>query len=421
MVPNARSKAFQSTAVGLGVTAAWPTQLPAMSSVAHISGFAAAALAAIAASLTGFGLRRPRYDGWRWWVGALWLSALGAAASALGAGAAAQALSALLLMPWPVLALIGLRHFHPRQVLPGSERQDGLVLLAAGLPLLGALAAGSAGPAWMGPVCAIGVSLYAAAVLFLGPGGREFMPVRALAAVMVLSALAGGLSALPGTAWAAAVPTSATAALASVVMAFVVLTLVCERTERQLRDSRRRLRVLANLDTLTQVPNRRHFQDLADQALHNDEPGTAVLLTFDIDHFKRINDLFGRAAGDRALRLVSHAMLESLRAHDIAGRHGGDEFVLLLRRTAMHDAMRVAARIVAEVQRRAPSQQLPTLSLSFGLVQIGFGEGMHAALRRADQAMYEAKRQGRSRAVAALGDEQRPVFSHSQRLGLAAA
>jgi len=62
--------------------------------------------------------------------------------------------------------------------------------------------------------------------------------------------------------------------------------------------------------------------------------------------------------------------------------------------------------------------QLPTLSLSFGLVQVRAGEALDAALRRADQALYEAKRQGRSRAVAALGDESQPVFSESRPLGL---
>ena len=76
---------------------------------------------------------------------------------------------------------------------------------------------------------------------------------------------------------------------------------------------------------------------------------------------------------------------------------------------------------MADVQRRAPGHQLPALSLSFGLVQVGMVEDIRQALRRADQALYEAKRQGRSRAVIAQGDEQRPVFSESQRLGLTAA
>lgn len=382
---------------------------------------ATAALAVAAASLTGFGLRQRRYEGWRWWVAALWLSTAGAAAAALWDGAWGAGLARLLLMPWPVLALVGLRRFHPRQALPGREAQDWAVLTAAALFHVVATAWGP--PVDAGAVLAVtALHLYAAAVLFLGPGGREFIPARCLAAAMTLAALACSLSLLPAASQSAALLVqAAAAALGTAVLAFVAITLVCERTERQLRDSRRRLRVLANLDTLTQVPNRRHFQELADQALMQDEPGSAVLLVFDVDHFKRINDLFGHAAGDRALALVSSAMLEHLRAQDVPGRQGGDEFVLLLRRTTTRQAMGVAARIVAEVQRRAPGQQLPTLTLSFGMVQIGFGEGIHAAMRRADQAMYEAKRQGRSRAVAARGDEDEPVFEQSQALGLTPA
>jgi diguanylate cyclase (GGDEF)-like protein len=145
-----------------------------------------------------------------------------------------------------------------------------------------------------------------------------------------------------------------------------------------------------------------------------------VLLLFDLDHFKQINDNLGHAAGDRALCLVSGSVLEHLRAPDVAGRHGGDEFVLLLRRAGTRDAMSVAARIAAEVQRRTSENRLPALSLSFGLVQIGADEMLDSALRRADQALYEAKRQGRSRAVSARGDEAQPIFSESQRLGLTA-
>ena len=395
-----------------------------MTSVTDILSFATAALAVAAASLTAFGLRQRRYDGWRWWLVALWLTTLGAAVGALWSGHVGAAVAGLLLMQLPVVTLIGLRRFHPRQALPGGERLDFAVLFSA---LLLAAAAVSAGPQsqWLAAGCSMAVHLYVAAVLFMGPGGRDFTPVRSLGVTMALVALAGFapvLAAWPQFDLQSALPVRAVAAvLGAVVMAFVAITLVCERTERQLRDSRRRLRVLANQDTLTQVPNRRHFQELANDALLQDEPGTAVLLNFDIDHFKQINDLFGHAAGDRALCLVSSAMLENLRAQDVAGRQGGDEFVLLLRRATTQHAMGVAARIVAAVQRRAPGQQLPTLTLSFGVVQIGFGEGIQAAMRRADQAMYEAKRQGRSRAVAAAGNEERPVFSESQRLGLTPA
>ena len=395
---------------------------PALHSAVDPSLFATAALLVAAASLTAFGARRRRYDGWRWWVAALWLTTAGAAAAAWLApatGSFGATLSSLLLMQWPLLALVGLRRFHPRQTLPGRERWDWALLATAGLLTCASAWAGPADAAWLAAACGMAVHLYTAHVLFMGPSGRDFTPVQGLSLVVALVAFAPGLTALADTpALTPLAVQAAAAALGTVVLAFVALTLVCERTERQLRDSRRRLRVLANLDTLTQVPNRRHFQELADQALGQDEPGTAVLLNFDIDHFKRINDLFGHAAGDRALCLVSSAMLDNLRAHDVPGRQGGDEFVLLLRRATPRDAMGVAARIVAEVQRRAPDHQLPTLSLSFGIVQIGFGESIGAAMRRADQAMYEAKRQGRSRAVTAAGNEARPVFAQSQRLGL---
>ena len=412
---------------GAACGATLPTQwlrMPNTAVTADILYFAALALAVASAALTAFGMRQPRYEGWRWWVVALWLTTLGAAIGAFWGGSMGTAVADMLLLQWPVLTLIGLRRFHPRQALAGSERLDWamltLALLVSAVAAVDAVAGltGSQGP-WLAAACSMALHLYAAAVLCLGPGGRDFAPVRSLGVCLALVALAPAFAALTQAELLSTLLARTVAAvLGAVVMAFVAITLVCERTERQLRDSRRRLRVLANQDTLTQMPNRRHFQELANEALLQDEPGTAVLLNFDVDHFKQINDLFGHAAGDRALCLVSTAMLDNLRVQDVPGRQGGDEFVLLLRRATTAHAMGVAARIVAEVQRRAPSQQLPTLTLSFGMVQIGFGEGIHAAMRRADQAMYEAKRQGRSRAVAAAGNEERPVFSESQRLGL---
>jgi diguanylate cyclase len=382
---------------------------------------ATAVMAVASACLTAFGMRQQRYQGWGWWVLASWLATLGALLGAVLPAPAAAAAATPLLMQWPVVALVGLRRFHPRQLLPGRERYDWLVLGVAAVLAAGASLVDSEGSAWLAAACGMGVHLYAAVLLFMGPGGREATPVQGLGAAMAIAAFAPGLAAWPATELLAPLAARAAAAAAgALVMAFVAITLVCERTERQLRDSRRRLRVLANLDTLTQVPNRRHFQELAEQALRHDPAGSAVLLLIDVDHFKQINDLLGHAAGDRALCLVSGSMLEHLRAQDIPGRHGGDEFVLMLRQTTTRQAMGVAARIVTEVQRRAPAQQLPALSLSFGMVQVGLAESMDAAMRRADQALYEAKRQGRSRAVAAQGNEQQPVFSESQRLGLTA-
>jgi diguanylate cyclase (GGDEF)-like protein len=392
-----------------------------ISSGSDILWVSAAALAVTSASLTGFGLRQQRYRGWRWWLAALWLTALGVAAAAVSNNLAVPA--ALLLAQWPIVTLIGVRRFHARTRLPGSEKLDWAVLAIGG-----SLAA--SGPLWpadgtmaaLVPASAAAlVHLYAGCLLFGGPGGRDSLPLQWLGVAIALVALAPLPTAWPGYEVAASIELRAVAAvLGAVVMAFVALTLVFERTERQLRDSQRRLRVLANTDSLTNVPNRRHFTEMATLALRADAPGSATLLIFDIDHFKRINDKLGHAAGDRALRLVSGSMTEHLRAQDVAGRHGGDEFVLLLRGTHVRDAGGVAARIVARLQEQAEFSTLPRLSLSFGMVQVLPGEGVADAMRRADQALYEAKRQGRSRAVTALGDEEQPVFTESRPLGLTA-
>ena len=384
----------------------------------------AAALAVSSASLTGFGLRQRQGStrGWQWWISALWLTTTGLLlVAALPGQPAALAVASVLLVQWPIVTLIGLRRFHGRLELPASERLDWAVLA------LTATAAAS-GPFWpadaslasvVPPIATLLAHLYAASLLLGGPGDHDGMPLRLLGGVLCIVGLAPMLLALPAAEVLSSLEMRAVAAaLGSVVMAFLALTLVCERTERQLRDSRRRLRVLANMDALTNVPNRRHFNELASLALRGDRPGSATLLMFDIDHFKGINDHLGHAAGDRALRLVSRSMTEHLRTHDVAGRHGGDEFVLLLRHTAVRDAMAVAARIVTRIQAQSEEASLPPLTLSFGVVQLQGGEGVDDAVRRADQALYEAKRQGRSRAVAAIGDEDRPVFTESQRLGL---
>ena len=384
--------------------------------------FAGLALAAAATALTAFGLTRRNQAGWAWWMAAVWLVVAGLLLGAVMPDGQGTPVAAPLLMQWPLLALIGVRRFFARQPWPGDERSDTLLLIVASLfTLLGSVILRDS--IWLISMCSLSVHLYAAAVLFMGPqDDTESTPLHVLGAAMALVAFAPGLARLSGASELDADALRAlAAALGVIVLAFVALTLACNRSERQLRDAHRRLATMATLDALTQVANRQHFKELAGQSLRNDPPGSAVLLLFDVDHFKQLNEHLGAAAGDRALRLVSAGMVEHLRALDVAGRHGGDEFVLLLRRTTTESAMGVAARIVGFVQEQAPDMQLPTLCLSFGMVQVASGEGIDSALRRADLALVEAKRQGRSCAVALVGDEDQPVFSASQRLGAPAA
>lgn len=386
---------------------------------------ASAATAAASASLTLFAVRRRRDQGWVWWLAAQWgvtlaLLLVPAASGSRWAGLLAE----LMLLQWPLACLAGVRHFHGRLHMPGRLRVDAWVGAGAGLVLLLGQAWGSdSGPSVLAPAAAsLAVHLYAASVLFSGPAVREGTLLRGWGVLLATNATLPVIWAL----WSVEVldsvpplgPRALSTAIATVATAFIVIALVCDRTERQLRDSRRRLRWLANIDALTNVPNRRHFNELAGRALASDPQGSAALVLFDVDHFKQVNDHHGHAAGDRALRLVARCVQDVLRTNDVPGRHGGDEFVLLLRRASTQEAIAVANRIVTQMQKLAEGASLPKMTLSFGIVHLNRGEVLDDALRRADQALYEAKRQGRSRAVAASGGEQHPIFTDSRSLGL---
>jgi len=393
-----------------------------MSSLAPTLWLCTAMLVVAASALSAFDLTQRSYRGFQWWTAALWLNAAGAAAVALVEATAPEALALLqmVFVPWPLLCLLGLRRFHARLALPGSALADSILL---GMLLAIAMLA----PRWISdpPLVALmpwlaasAALLYAAMIAWFAPRGQEARSLQSLGTLWL------AVAALPalGSAWGLEGPATAlqasVVALGSMVMAFMVLAMSSQRTERELRQSRSRLRVLANIDMLTQVPNRRRFEELARRALQSDEDGSAALLLVDIDHFKQINDQLGHAAGDRALKLVSRCTLELLRSNDVAGRHGGDEFVMLLRRSSTQDAMQVAERLVSHLQQQAHTHALPRLTLSFGIVQMRRGESIDETLHRADLALYEAKRLGRSRAVAADGDSEQPVFRSSERLGL---
>ena len=386
---------------------------------------ASTALVVAALALSTIAPRQRHYRGWRFWVAALWLASGAALLGALG-GRLAGSLAQGLLLGWPVLTLIGLRRFQPRSGWPGGTALDTVALAAslavlAGAALVSGAQTADGVAALLAPAVAVaGLHLYVAGVLAASTAAST--PVRVLAAAI---ALAGMLPALvdswlqPGL--SAIVLQVLAAAPAALVTAFTTLMMVSERSDRELRASRRRIRVLADLDALTRVPNRRRFDELARRAARQDGAIGSAVAMFDVDHFKLVNDRLGHAAGDRALCLVAACVQETLRAQDIAGRLGGDEFALLLRGADVASALLVAERIVERVQAQAAEHGLPLLSLSFGVVLWQAPEPMVQALARADRALYVAKRLGRSCAVTAHGDGDDPQFSESQRLGLSAS
>ena len=154
--------------------------------------------------------------------------------------------------------------------------------------------------------------------------------------------------------------------------------------------SAERSRILSLTDPLTELPNRRAFEERLKLAFERGE--RFALLYVDLDGFKQINDRLGHAAGDEALRDVGVILRQAVRQADMAVRIGGDEFCLLLA-SADADSTRVVAERVLAGLRSLTLPKGATLSASFGIATNLDGDTPASVLDAADQAMYRAKRQ----------------------------
>lgn len=380
-----------------------------------------AVLALAAGAMTWSGLRQRHYRGHAWWVSAQWLLLVGWALQWTWPDrAAVQFVAHALVLQWPLAVLAGLRRFYSRHGLPLPATADVAMFVLAALapPLLMAL---DAPPEWLARARMAGLCvlpLYAAGLVARTSEFRHGAVLPCLSATLVV------LAVVPSLGWFNAAPQVATLVMlvAALVLTHAALLLSFQRTEQTWLAEQRKLRYLADMDVLTRVPNRRHFQELAALAFDSGvQADAAALLMFDIDHFRRINDMFGSAAGDEALRQVSNCMRETLRENDVGGRLAGDQFAILLPDTTPKGAMAVAARIVGNLAAHQVAPRVAPLSLSFGVVALHAGEAFGETLRRAEQALHEAKRQGRSRVVIATGPSDRPVFTNSRTLGLLSA
>ena len=174
---------------------------------------------------------------------------------------------------------------------------------------------------------------------------------------------------------------------------------------------------LANLDPLTGAYNRRFLQTYLHNALNDtDPPGhKRAVLILDLDHFKETNDLHGHVAGDRLLRELVTRCQAMLAEGDVLCRLGGDEFVIVTAGHVIDRGLPLAWRIVRDIQTKPfeyNGKSLP-VTTSIGVVSpIKRKSTVGAVLRMADQALYEAKRSGRNRAV--LFDSRQAMSSDSQ-------
>lgn len=158
-------------------------------------------------------------------------------------------------------------------------------------------------------------------------------------------------------------------------------------------------------DTLTGLPNRRAYEAAATQALlrMRRHPSELAVGVADVDHFKKINDQYGHAAGDAVLRTVAQTMRDCCRGGDIAARLGGEEFGLLLPETTLAQALQVAERIraaVAGATTAGPDGAVLRVTISIGVAPLLHGGGIDGALSDADRALYRAKHQGRNQVQA---------------------
>jgi len=170
-------------------------------------------------------------------------------------------------------------------------------------------------------------------------------------------------------------------------------------SRQQLEDELRRL---ATTDSLTELPNRRAFLDKAEPLIQRalQQEVSYSLIVLDIDHFKHINDSFGHPAGDQVLRRLASVLRDVLRESDICSRLGGEEFAVLLPDTTLASAMLIAERLRQRAE--ALDVALPTghvlMTISLGVAELRPSDRDLAGLfARADQALYDAKHQGRNR------------------------
>jgi diguanylate cyclase (GGDEF)-like protein len=188
------------------------------------------------------------------------------------------------------------------------------------------------------------------------------------------------------------------------VAALVWLSLCVQRVD---------LQHMAQTDSLTGLLNRGAFQTILRRDLQRSHRSGASLgvMLIDLDYFKQINDSFGHAVGDDVLRRISAALVNGIRPSDVLARYGGEEFVVLLRRSGFEDAEAAAERIRSAIQSLEDLPEAISLTASIGVAVNLPGESPDELLRRADEALYRSKKEGRNQVTLYRGPRRGNLVS----------
>jgi diguanylate cyclase (GGDEF)-like protein len=177
------------------------------------------------------------------------------------------------------------------------------------------------------------------------------------------------------------------------------LMLLRDVTER--KQYEQKLKLLAVTDPLTGIFNRRHFFTLAEREWQRSRRagGPLSIILFDVDHFKAVNDTYGHRVGDQVLQTLTQRCKTILRAYDVIGRYGGEEFVILLPETSISRASQVGERLRSAVAEppfeTSAGPARVTISVGVACLEPPAELSLDKLIDQADLAIYEAKRRGR--------------------------
>ncbi len=169
----------------------------------------------------------------------------------------------------------------------------------------------------------------------------------------------------------------------------------------ELKEKSNLLEYQATHDTLTGLFNRQKFHDIFSKEVRRDKryKNSLSMIIYDIDHFKQVNDTYGHLIGDDILRDISKLVASTIREHDTVVRWGGEEFIILLPQTNLEGAINTAKKLQDVIASYENSNLNKPITLSFGVTLLKDDDTEDSIIKRADEALYEAKRSGRNKIV----------------------